>query len=131
MQWVEDDNPDDGEIEEDDDNLDESNGNDDDIDEDVEDIVNPDDVASDGYVSEDNVRPTGPVRRKHQQKKLTYQCDVHSIDSALDENNYNPYVAPTPPISVTAHIPDPSDPSQKQKLPIQFSTEKPAQVRSG
>ena len=66
MQWVEDGNPDDGEIEEDNDNLDELNGNDDDDDADVEDNVDPDDVASDGYVSEDDVRPAGPVRWKHQ-----------------------------------------------------------------
>ena len=67
MQWVEDGNPDDGEIEEDNDNLDELNGNDDDDDDaDVEDNVDPDDVASDGYVSEDDVRPAGPVRWKHQ-----------------------------------------------------------------
>ena len=107
------------------------NGNDDDDDDDVEDKVDPDDAASDGYVSEDEVRPAGPVRWKHQRKKLTYQRDVHSIDSALDENNHNPYAAPTPPISVTAHIPDPSHPGKKRKLPVQFYTEKPAQVRFG
>ena len=131
MQWVEDRNPDDGEIEEDDDNLDELNGNNDDDDDDVEDNVDPDDVASDGYLLEDDVRPAGPVRWKCQRKKLTHQPDFYSIDSALNENNYNLYVAPTPPILVTAHIPDPSDPSKKRKLPVQFSTEKPVQVHSG
>ena len=68
MQWVENDNPDDGEIKEDDDNLDELNGNDDDDNGDVEDNVDPDDVALDGYVLEDDVRPAGRVTRKHQRR---------------------------------------------------------------
>ena len=68
MQWVEDGNPDDGEIEEDNDNLDELNGKDADDDDDVEDNVNPDDVTSDEYVSEGDVQPAGHVRQKYQRK---------------------------------------------------------------
>ena len=91
MGWVDNDHASDNEdFDENDNNLEMLNGSDDDA-SDIDDNIDPDTDVSDGYVSEDNsTTPAGPVRRTHRRKKLTYQRDVNSIDSALDENNYTP-----------------------------------------
>ena len=38
--------------------------------------------------------PVGPVRQTHRRKQLTYQGGVNSIDLALGETHYDPFVAP-------------------------------------
>ena len=67
--------------------------------------------------SDDDIAIEGPVRRKHQRKRLTYQRLVHSIDSALDEINYDEGR------TITGTLPDENN--SKNKVPITFSNRKP------
>ena len=85
LTWVENNNEDNG-----DDDLEDLNGTDEDnfV---VDANIDPDAPESDGDVTgEDELRGEGPTRRQHRRRTLTYQRDVNSIDTALDESNYNP-----------------------------------------
>ena len=73
--------------------------------------------------SDDDIAIEGPVRRKHQRKRLTYQRLVHSIDSALDEINYDAFELPFEERTITGTLPDENN--SKNKVPITFSNRKP------
>ena len=63
--------------------------------------------------ADDDLRGEGPVRREHRRKTLTYQRDVHSIDSSLDENNYDMFDIPAENIMVSGYAPDKADNNKK------------------
>ena len=68
----------------------------------------------------------GPNRRKHRRKQLTYQRLVHSIDSALDENNYDLSAAPKSKVTIKGLLPDETD--RKKKVEMKFVNQKPTVV---
>ena len=68
----------------------------------------------------------GPSRRKHRRKQLTYQRLVNSIDSALDETNYDTLETSNRNITLTSHVPDERD--KKKKKELKFVDVKPATV---
>ena len=78
--------------------------------------IDPDAPESDGDVTgEDELSGEGPTRRQHRRRTLTYQQDVNSIDTALDERNYNPVEIPSVETLVSGYIPDKEHEKKKSR----------------
>ena len=110
LTWVENNNEDNG-----DDDLEDLNGTDEDnfV---VDANIDPDAPESDGDVTgEDELRGEGPTRRQHRRRTLTYQRDVNSIDTAMDESNYNPVEIPSVETLVSGYIPDKEHKKKKSR----------------
>ena len=60
-------------------------------------------------------------KRKHKRKSLTYMRKVNSIESSLDEKNYNPLILPEEKREITGEIPDPNN--KRIKKTITFSNQ--------
>ena len=60
-------------------------------------------------------------KRKHKRKSLTYMRKVNSLESSLDEKNYNPLILPEEKREITGEIPDPNN--KKNKKTITFSNQ--------
>ena len=70
----------------------------------------------------DNV--TSPVAiRRHKRKTFTYMRKVNSIDAALDENNYDPYVIPAEILQITGEVPSLDRTKKNKKDKIIFSNQ--------
>ena len=119
LTWVENNNEDDG-----DDDLEDLNGTDEDnfV---VDANIDPDAPESDGDITgEGELRGEGLTRRQHRRRTLTYQRDVNSIDTALDESNYNPVEIPSVETLVSGYIPDKEH--KKKKIEVPFTNHKPS-----
>ena len=77
---------------------------------------------SDEDIDDSTMEEEGPNRRKHRRKSLTYQRLVHSIDSTLDENNYDLMEAPKSKVTIEGLLPDETD--RKKKIKIKFVNQK-------
>ena len=74
--------------------------------------------------SEEEINVEAPTeRRKHRRKQLTYTRNVHSIESALDEDNYELLPIPRQENTIEGFFPDYDDNGKlkKQKKVKQFT----------
>ena len=83
-------------------------------------------VEANDLDDEVQIEGEGPPRRKHRKKQLTYQRLVNSIDSALDEANYDNLEASNRNITLTSHVPHETD--KKKKIELKFVNVKPVTV---
>lgn len=90
------------------------------IDEDAVDLQVNDDVND---FDDDDWRGEGPTRRVHRRRTLTYQRDVNSIDTALDESNYDPFEIPSDRRDICGYIPVKTD--KKKKTEVHFANQTP------
>ena len=89
-------------------------------------IIDGDEAEFEEDEEEVIIEEEGLTRRKHRRKTLTYQQQVNSIDSALDETNYDPVPVPETVINITGYLPDPDD--KKKKKEIKFVNQEPPVV---
>ena len=85
--------------------------------------INQDEDNSNQEEDDDN-QEEEPRRREFYRRLLTYQRDVNSIDTSLDEENYNCFIPPEKEKRITGYLPDKAD--TKKKTAVTFTNKKPS-----
>ena len=75
---------------------------------------------SDDSESDDELIVEPATKRTHKRKTLTYKRPVNSIDSALDENNFQLFDVPQKEVTIKGELPDPSSKKKTAKMPAMY-----------
>lgn len=78
---------------------------------------------SDDSESDDELIVEPATKRTHKRKTLTYKRLVNSIDSALDENNFQLFDVPQKEVTIKGELPDPSSKKKTAKKKITFTNQ--------
>ena len=78
---------------------------------------------SDDSESDDELIVEPATKRTHKRKTLTYKRLVNSIDSALDENNFQLFDVPQKEVTIKEELPNPSSKKKTAKKKITFTNQ--------
>ena len=81
------------------------------------------DIEDDLVVAEDNIEDAEEVVTEHKRKLLTYQRLVNSIETALDEHNYELFDIPIEQKTIKGQLPDITSKKKNAKREISFTNQ--------